>query len=172
MSKFRSKLKKKVGGKRWSRGHASTSNPETNKHRAKAKSRFFQANLSLAPAQQSDGSPASKLTLEAVLKHEAIQSYSGAAGGATKKVDPTVNEIAASMRSFSMNDGVEGDGMTESQLGTFKTFQTFASNFSACSNMSFKKLLNNFRADSQVQKDMLAILAALTEVGGVVCDLS
>ncbi|XP_065087189.1 RRP12-like protein [Ochlerotatus camptorhynchus] len=163
MSKFRSKLKKKVGGKRWSRGHASTSNPETNKHRAKAKSRFFQANLSLAPAQQSDGSQASKLTLEAVLKHEAIQSYSGGRG-ATKKVDPTVNEIAASMRSFSMNDGVEGDGMTESQLGTFKTFQTFASNFSACSNMSFKKLLNNFRADSQVQKDMLAILAALTEV--------
>lgn len=163
MSKFRSKLKKKVGGKRWSRGQASTSNPETSKHRAKAKSRFFQANLSLAPPVQPDGSPASKLTLEAVMKHEAIQSYSGAG----KKADPTVNDIAASIRSFSMQDGMDGDGMTESALGggTFKTFQTFASNFSACSNMSFKKLLNNFRADSQVQKDMLAILAALTEVG-------
>nr|XP_019560986.2 RRP12-like protein [Aedes albopictus] len=162
MSKFRSKLKKKVGGKRWSRGQASTSNPETSKHRAKAKSRFFQANLSLAPPVQPDGSPASKLTLEAVMKHEAIQSYSGAG----KKADPTVNDIAASIRSFSMQDGMDGDGMTESALGggTFKTFQTFASNFSACSNMSFKKLLINFRADSQVQKDMLAILAALTEV--------
>lgn len=161
MGKFRSKLKKKPGAKRWGRGQSSNSNPETNKHRAKAKSRFFQTNLSLAPAPQQDGaSAASKLTLEAVLKHDAIQSY----GGADKKDGPTVNDIAASMKSFTMND-VETDGMTETQSGTFKTFQTFASNWSACSNMSFKKLLNNFRADSQLQKDMLAILAALTEVG-------
>ncbi|XP_055540871.1 RRP12-like protein [Wyeomyia smithii] len=161
MGKFRSKLKKKVGGKRWARGQASNSNPETNKHRAKAKSRFFQANLSLAPTSsgQQDPSAASQLTLEAVLKHDAVQSYSGQREGG-----PTINDLAASMKSFSMNDGFEGDGMTESQLGTFKTFQTFASNWSACSNMSFKKLLNNFRADSQLQKDMLAILAALTEV--------
>lgn len=160
MGKFRSKLKKKVGNKRWARGHASTSNPETNKHRAKAKSRFFQANLSLAPQAGDPGedSGASKLTLEAVLKHDAIQSY-GKEGG------PTVNDIAASMKSFSLVDGDGDDGMTGSGgLGTFKTFQTFASNWSACSNMSFKKLLNNFRADSQLQKDMLAILAALTEV--------
>ncbi|XP_055612832.1 RRP12-like protein [Uranotaenia lowii] len=163
MAKFRSKLKKKVGSKRWARGTASSSNPETNKHRAKAKGRFFQSNLSLAPAPAADGSPASRLTLEAVLKHDAVQSYSG--GAKADKGGPTVNDIAESMRSFSMNEILEGaDGMTESQLGTFKTFQTFASNYSACSNMSFKKLLNNFRADSQLQKDMLAILAALTEV--------
>uniref|UniRef100_A0A1Q3G0S0 Uncharacterized protein n=1 Tax=Culex tarsalis TaxID=7177 RepID=A0A1Q3G0S0_CULTA len=155
MGKFRSKLKKKAGNKRWARGHASTSNPETNKHRAKARGRFFQANLSLAPPAAAGDTPG--LTLEAVLKHDAIQSY-GKEGG------PTVNDIAASMKSFSMNDA-DDDGMTGSGgLGTFKTFQTFASNWSACSNMSFKKLLNNFRADSQLQKDMLAILAALTEV--------
>ncbi|XP_053692986.1 RRP12-like protein [Sabethes cyaneus] len=160
MGKFRSKLKKKVGGKRWAHGQASNSNPVTNKHRAKAKSRFFQANLSLAPPEQGTSGAASQLTLDAVLKHDAVQSYSGQREGG-----PTVNDLAASMKSFSMNDGFEGaDGMTESQLGTFKTFQTFASNWSACSNMSFKKLLNNFRADSQLQKDMLAILAALTEV--------
>ncbi|XP_058825094.1 RRP12-like protein [Topomyia yanbarensis] len=161
MGKFRSKLKKKVGTKRWARGQASNSNPESNKHRAKAKSRFFQANLSLAPAAHTAlANQASKLTLEAVLKHDAVQSYSS-----TKEGGPTVNDLAASMRSFSINDALaDGDGMTESQLGTFKTFQTFASNWSACSNMSFKKLLNNFRANSQLQKDMLAILAALTEV--------
>ncbi|XP_038118089.1 RRP12-like protein [Culex quinquefasciatus] len=165
MGKFRSKLKKKPGNKRWARGHASTSNPETNKHRAKAKSRFFQANLSLAPPAADESGSASRLTLEAVLKHDAIQSYGKKGGDGGKEGGPTVNDIAASMKSFSMNDGDGDDGMTGSGgLGTFKTFQTFASNWSACSNMSFKKLLNNFRADSQLQKDMLAILAALTEV--------
>ncbi|XP_050071792.1 RRP12-like protein [Anopheles maculipalpis] len=160
MSKFRSKLKRKDGSKRWKKGSASSSNPQESKHRAKAKSRFFQTNLSLAPAGES-ANQKSKLTLEAVLKHEAIQSYGS--GGAGKAKPPTVNDIAASIKSFSMKDG-DDELMSDSQPGTFKTFQTFASNWSACSNMSFKKLLTNFRADSQLQKDMLAILAALTEV--------
>ncbi|XP_058454913.1 RRP12-like protein [Malaya genurostris] len=163
MGKFRSKLKKKVGTKRWARGQASNSNPESNKHRAKARSSFFQSNLSLKPTSSSAtvGTEPSKLTLEAVLKHDAVQSYNTPKQGG----GPTVNDLTVSLRSFSMNESLaDGDGMTESQLGTFKTFQTFASNWSACSNMSFKKLLNSFRADSQLQKDMLAILAALTEV--------
>ncbi|XP_058117095.1 RRP12-like protein [Anopheles ziemanni] len=163
MSKFRSKLKKKISGKRWKKGGASSSNPETSKHRIKAKSRFFQANLSLASgaAENGQSDQKSKLTLEAVLKHEAIQSYGNDSSAKAKA--PTVNDIAESMKSFTMKDG-EDELMSQSQQGTFKTFQTFASNYSACTNMSFKKLLNNFRADSQLQKDMLAILAALTEV--------
>uniref|UniRef100_A0A182NDX0 Uncharacterized protein n=1 Tax=Anopheles dirus TaxID=7168 RepID=A0A182NDX0_9DIPT len=159
MSKFRSKLKRKTGSARWKKGGASSSNPQASVHRAKAKGRFFQANLSLAPSEEQ---AKSKLTLEAVLKHEAIQSYSSG-GSAGKSKAPTVNDIAASMKSFNMLDG-EDEMMSDSQQGTFKTFQTFASNWSACSNMSFKKLLTSFRADSQLQKDMLAILAALTEV--------
>uniref|UniRef100_A0A182QJL6 Uncharacterized protein n=1 Tax=Anopheles farauti TaxID=69004 RepID=A0A182QJL6_9DIPT len=160
MSKFRSKLKRKTGSARWKKGGASSSNPQTSAHRAKAKSRFFQANLSLAPTEEQ---PKNKLTLEAVLKHEAIQSYGSGGGTAGKSKTPTVNDIAASMKSFNMLDG-DDEIMSDSQQGTFKTFQTFASNWSACSNMSFKKLLTNFRANSQLQKDMLAILAALTEV--------
>ena len=109
----------------------------------------------LAPSAA--GKNDSGLTFEAVLKHDAIQSYSG-------KTDPTVNDIAniaGSMKSFSIN---EDEMMSESNIGTFKTFQSFASNFSACSNMSFTKLINNFRPDSEVHKEMLAILAALSEV--------
>jgi ribosomal RNA-processing protein 12 len=45
MAKYRSKLKRKSGAKQWARNQSSTSNPTTNKHRAKATSRFFQANL-------------------------------------------------------------------------------------------------------------------------------
>jgi ribosomal RNA-processing protein 12 len=71
--------------------------------------------------------------MEAVLKHEAIQNYSG-------HKDPTVNDIAHSLKSFSMGGGGgEDDMMSESNVGTFKTFQTFASNFSACTNLSFSK---------------------------------
>jgi len=47
MGKFRSKLKRHGKGKTWSKGQSATSNPEQMKHRMKAKSRFFQPNLSL-----------------------------------------------------------------------------------------------------------------------------
>lgn len=50
MGKFRSKLKSHTKGKKWTRGTSSTSNPTNQKHRAKAKSRFFQPNLSLGKA--------------------------------------------------------------------------------------------------------------------------
>ena len=94
--------------------------------------------------------------MEAVLKHDArLQFQSG-------RQDPTINDIASSMKSFNINGDEE---MPESQLGgTFKTYQTFASNYSSCSNMSFKKLLNGFRSTSDQHKEMLAILTALTEI--------
>jgi ribosomal RNA-processing protein 12 len=87
--------------------------------------------------EPTDDEKPSGLTMEAVLKHEAIQNYSG-------HKDPTVNDIAHSLKSFSMSGvaglgGNEDEMMTESNLGTFKTFKTFASNFSACTNLSFSK---------------------------------
>lgn len=47
MGKFRSKLKRHTKGKTWGHGQSATSNPEQKKHRNKARSRFFQPNLSL-----------------------------------------------------------------------------------------------------------------------------
>lgn len=90
--------------------------------------------------------------MEAVEKHDAIESF--------KKPDP-VNSIAGTLKDFSIADG--DDAFSQSQRSVSQA-TTFASQFSACSNMSFSKLINNFRADSQVQKEMLAILAALTEI--------
>lgn len=69
------------------------------------------------------------LTLDAVHKHDARLSY------AVGNEQPTVNDIACSLKSFKF-DG-EDEGMTE--LGTFKTYKTFASNYSACTNMTFSK---------------------------------
>lgn len=55
----------------------------------------------------------------------------------------------------------------ESSVGTLSSYQTlksFASEWSDCSNMSFNRFLNVFRSDSALHKEMLAILAAITEV--------
>jgi ribosomal RNA-processing protein 12 len=90
------------------------------------------------------------LTMEAVEKHEAMESFN--------RPDP-VNSISGSLKDFSIGD----DAFSQSQRSVSQA-TTFASQFSACSNMSFSKLINNFRTDSQVHKEMLAILAALTEI--------
>uniref|UniRef100_A0A7G3B2B6 Uncharacterized protein n=1 Tax=Lutzomyia longipalpis TaxID=7200 RepID=A0A7G3B2B6_LUTLO len=146
MAKFRSKLKSHSKGKRWASGHSAVTNPQNFKHRSKAKSRFFQPNLSLAPP---DGQK-SGLTQDAVMQHEARQMF------ISPQTDPTVKDIALSMKSVSLDEM-----MTES---AGKTFKTFATNYTDCTNASFGKLLTRFRADSNLHKDMLAVLAAITEV--------
>ncbi|KAL1137902.1 hypothetical protein AAG570_009597 [Ranatra chinensis] len=125
MAKFRVRVNNK--GKRWRKGHSSSSNPATNLHRRAAQDRFFQVNLG-----------ESNLTKEAVEKHDA----------------------------FTGNDH-EGDtpaGTSSKSATTFKTFETFASDWSMCSNKSFNKLLKNFNSNSAMHKEMLAVLAAIAEV--------
>ncbi|XP_032582691.1 RRP12-like protein [Drosophila sechellia] len=156
MGKFRSKLKRNGKGKIWSKGQSATSNPTQMKHRMKAKSRFFQPNLSLAVATSTG------LTMEAVHKHEQSQAFNAET--------TTVSDVAGSLKNFKLNDdddGMSGSGTAltgTAPTGTFKTFQTFASNYSGCSNTSFRKLVTSFRASSALHKEMLAILSALTEI--------
>lgn len=87
--------------------------------------------------------------MEAVEKHEAMESFN--------RPDPVLASLSGSLKDFSIDDD-------EFSQRTVSQATTFASQFSACSNMSFSKLLTNFRADSQMQKQMLSILAALTEI--------
>lgn len=47
---------------------------------------------------------------------------------------------------------------------TCKTFDTFASDWSCVSNQSFCSLIRKFRSDSDMHKNMLAVLAAITEI--------
>lgn len=42
--------------------------------------------------------------------------------------------------------------------------KTFATDWTDCSNMSYARFLNVFRSDSALHKEMLAVLAAITEV--------
>lgn len=62
------------------------------------------------------------------------------------------------------NEPVEMEEDTISEASSYRTIQTFASDWSECSNVSFNKLLNVFRPDSALHKEMLAVLAAITEV--------
>lgn len=99
--------------------------------------------------------------MEAVHKHEQRQAYNAET--------TTVNDVAGSLMSFKLNDDGDDDdegmsGTGTAPTGTAQTFKTFASNYSSCSNMSFKKLLTGFRASSDLHKEMLAILSALTEI--------
>ncbi|XP_022228398.2 RRP12-like protein isoform X2 [Drosophila obscura] len=154
MGKFRSKLKRHGKGKTWRKGESAKSNPEQMKHRIKAKSRFFQPNLSLVAAATASATNA--LTLEAVHKHEQRQAYNAET--------TTVNDVAGSLMSFTLDDDDGMSGTGTQPTGTFRTFKTFASNYSSCSNVSFKKLLTGFRASSDLHKEMLAILSALTDI--------
>jgi ribosomal RNA-processing protein 12 len=88
--------------------------------------------------------------MEAVQKHDARQAFS-------KSIADPINTISGSLKDFNIDD----DGFSQR---TTSQATTFATQFSACSNQSFNKLINNFRVDSAIQKEMLAILAALTEV--------
>lgn len=74
----------------------------------------------------------SGLTLEALSKHDSVfNRYE------KENADPTINEIATSLKSYQIS---EDDDMSQSQSGlTFKTYKTFASDYSACTNMSFSK---------------------------------
>ncbi|XP_068623812.1 RRP12-like protein [Battus philenor] len=155
MGKFRSKLKGKSKGKRWQKGQSSNSNPKTQKYREMAKSRFFQENLGNTG-----------LTQQAVLKHDAIIRYGH---GSNKQNSDAENEliIAKDFENMSVKTGDEESETEYSgsmRSGTFKTFQTFASDWSQCSNVSFSKLLNRFDSNNAVHKEMLAVLAAVTEV--------
>uniref|UniRef100_T1I3K1 NUC173 domain-containing protein n=1 Tax=Rhodnius prolixus TaxID=13249 RepID=T1I3K1_RHOPR len=47
---------------------------------------------------------------------------------------------------------------------TYKTFDTFASDWSCVSNQSFSRYVQKFRSDSDMHKSMLAVLAAITEI--------
>lgn len=76
------------------------------------------------------------MTVEAVSKHDARQIYTNDSSitksVASTKSEPTVHDIAMSLHSFSMNDGDDDQSYA-------RTFQTFGSRYSSCTNMTFNK---------------------------------
>uniref|UniRef100_A0A1Y1JYP8 Uncharacterized protein n=1 Tax=Photinus pyralis TaxID=7054 RepID=A0A1Y1JYP8_PHOPY len=80
------------------------------------------------------------LTTDALHKHDALQASS--------------------------NEQFDSESEAASSVGSssYQTMDSFASEWSSCSNMSFKRFFSIFRANSPLHKEMLAVLAAVTEV--------
>lgn len=90
----------------------------------------------------------SSLTYDALRKHDAIQGM----GPPISKTPEPLEEM---------------EHQSESECSTATTISsinTFASDWSACTNMSFNKFLKVFQPSSAIHKNMLAALAAITEV--------
>lgn len=87
------------------------------------------------------GTGPARLTAESLLRHDAFL------GNATSEV---------------ITQPDDDDGLTLGQ--THKTFDTFVSVWSQCSNVSFGKLLPRFNPANAKHKEMLAILSAIGEV--------
>lgn len=87
--------------------------------------------------------------MEAMEKHDAIQSFN------LKSMSGSLNDISIA---------ADGEDAFSQSHRAMSQATTFATQFSATSNMSFNKLLVNFQPNSLIHKEMLAILAALTEI--------
>ena len=61
------------------------------------------------------------------------------------------------------HEEMDQDSTTSKSLGQLSV-KSFASDFTDCTNLSFGKLMMNFRADSAHEKQMVAVLAAVTEI--------
>ncbi|XP_071577091.1 RRP12-like protein [Temnothorax nylanderi] len=82
------------------------------------------------------------ITKEDLRKHDAIQG-----------IEPSFAKLDLDADREDREDG-----------RTAITCDTFATNYSACSNLSFGRFLGRFQSSSIVHKEMLAVLAAVTEV--------
>lgn len=137
MGKATPRLASRKKAKRWARGQSSSSNPTTTKYREQATGMFF---------KDLTGTPG--ITREDLRKHDAIQG------------------VGPSLAKLDIGGDVEDRGIDEENTvdETANTCDTFATNYSDCSNLSFSRFLDHFQSSSVVHKEMLAVLAAVTEV--------
>ncbi|TGZ37069.1 RRP12-like protein [Temnothorax longispinosus] len=136
MGKLAPRLASRKKAKRWARGQSSSSNPATTKYREQATGMFF---------KDLPGSGTSGITKEDLRKHDAIQG-----------IQPGFAKLDLDADREDREDREDGR--------TTITCDTFATTYSACSNLSFGRFLARFQSSSIVHKEMLAVLAAVTEV--------
>jgi len=85
------------------------------------------------------------LTAECLLRHEALLGQAKTSVTDTEEME-------------------DGDQSAVAGLMSESTVKTFASNFSQCTNVSFHKMTQRFNANNAHHREMLAILAAITQV--------
>ncbi|KYN06248.1 PREDICTED: RRP12-like protein [Cyphomyrmex costatus] len=84
--------------------------------------------------------------------------------GITKE-DLWKHDVIQGVESHFTKLDINEDQLEESTVdGTAITCDTFATNYTNCSNLSFDRFLSHFQSSSIVHKEMLAVLAAVTEI--------
>ncbi|CAB4066317.1 RRP12 [Lepeophtheirus salmonis] len=99
----------------------------------------------------------------------ASQGFVGTFGGSNSSSFPS-KLTAENLLKHTVALGGEASSRGEEEeenatLGaTFKTFDTFASDWTQCTHVSFNKIIKKFDSTNAQHKEMLAVLAAVTEV--------
>lgn len=78
------------------------------------------------------------LTQQAVSKHDAMMTYSHHKQKEAQS-ELTIAKEFENMSVKTLEEGSESEYTASMKSGTYKTFQTFASDWSQCSNISFSK---------------------------------
>ncbi|KAM0736189.1 RRP12-like protein [Formica fusca] len=132
--------------KRWAKGQSSSSNPTITKHREQATGMFFK-----------DFSGAPGITKKDLQKHDAIL------GTGLLITQPCQGSIQSQL--VKLSDIDNEDQPPESIMdGTANRSETYTSDYSSSSNVSFGRFLSHFQSTSLIHKEMLAMLSALTEI--------
>ncbi|XP_011170370.3 RRP12-like protein [Solenopsis invicta] len=152
MGKLAPRLASRKKAKRWAKGQSSSSNPATTKHREQASGMFFKDLFGTAGERSSSAG----ITEEDLRKHDAIQGI----------IEPRFARLDIDREESVADDGgtMTTITTTTTTTTTTKTRDTFATNYSNCSNLSFSAFLDRFQSSSIVHKEMLAVLAAVTEI--------
>lgn len=143
-------------GKRWLKGHSSTSNPESKKHRAKVNQNINGASNA---TNQIVGSNKFKLTKDLLEKFDAIQSQKQRLSS-TENIDASAGGVNEWLNNHANHDNTNGIVNYDTiSLGNVSA----ASIWSNCSNVSFDKFLIGFDAKSKMHKAMLTVLATIRD---------
>ena len=152
MGKFRIRSKKgKKGRERWAKGQSGATNPSKTKFRDAAKARLLRG----------QGFGQQKPPTDATTSLNGLDASAGFVGGGVGGRDLPAKLTAECLL---RHEAVLGQTASSVAGSTVRTSDTFASDWSGCTNMSFGKLLTRFSASNAHHKEMLAILAAVTEV--------
>ncbi|KAF7995254.1 hypothetical protein HCN44_004726 [Aphidius gifuensis] len=137
MARIKTKLRSKKGATRWPKGQSSSSNPQKTSYRDKAlKSRYIQPETT---GPKSSGI----LTVDALKTHEILCG----------------NEPANDF-----HDNTESIDIDEEEQMSAKTFKTFASQYSKCSNITFDHFLKSYEEKNKIHVEMLAIVSTVTDM--------
>jgi ribosomal RNA-processing protein 12 len=122
-------------GKRWAKGQSSSSNPTSRKYRDISKSTRGFFSFGLP---SSDKNSNSQLTRKALAELDSMSM---------------TNDNNMDAKSLMSDNDSDGD-----------TFKSWASNWSDCTNATFNKVHKYWQSNSSLHKEILAVLAAITEV--------